>query len=586
MRSSGEGYARGFSKFINPEKEESLIAQMPIYAQHNILKRVWEDDVPQLMSDDEKTYKAAKITLTQSTKKDSSKMKIAAKNAILLPFQTNEEDGTLTFLPFKFDEKKAQDAQILKSIAKLNDYGDDVGLFVTAYRRQSQQTLPVVGNLNEISMDTFPDYFPRLKHAIELYKRGAWKKQENIKAEEVRNIVGYLNNSSNFNQEGSLAKLSALALIQPVEEEDLITSKYANYKMLKFDKTKVDAKRNEIFKRFTGATVDDFNVRFDANTDVVTKLTKYVRNEVNETTSPGGFVRGLKKTFGALAAPSGQVAQLVQFIAGTDKRYNVSQGGLKKGTTFATLEAIVRKIKDEGGIEAELSAIKENEGLMIVLAANMARALDPAGRLSNQDFEVQLKRLGDSGFFGTKAGSLRSLKSVVDEFNTQFKKLEAFKVIADNSSRGFSRPQLQILKANKVFDSMETRTRVLFGENKGGGIVTFDESKTQTLNSLIGPNGGPTTIKIDTNGKEHFFEGNVKVPRSFYNESQGSGVNQNNNTGQNLKPNNQIENNQEQQTITVKSSDIMGGTNSTGFILRGMEGRYRQLPDGSFTRIK
>ena len=148
-------------------------------------------------SDDEIAYEIAKKHHQKNTAKDPLKMKIAEKNAIILPFQS-EKDGSLTFLPLKFNEKQSSDAKILKSIAKLNNFGDDVGRFVTAYRRETQLGIPDQAGFTEVSMKNFPQYFPRINHAIQLYRRGAWKKAENMTTKETQRTVAYLNNSSNF----------------------------------------------------------------------------------------------------------------------------------------------------------------------------------------------------------------------------------------------------------------------------------------------------------------------------------------------------------------------------------------------------
>ena len=51
----------------------------------------------------------------------------------------------------------------------------------------------------------------------------------------------------------------------------------------------------------------------------------------------------------------------------------------------------------------------------------MARAVDPSGRLSNQDFEVQMRRLGASGLFMAKANNSKVLRRCSKEdFNTSF----------------------------------------------------------------------------------------------------------------------------------------------------------------------
>jgi hypothetical protein len=61
------------------------------------------------------------------------------------------------------------------------------------------------------------------------------------------------------------------------------------------------------------------------------------------------------------------------------------------------------------------------DALKLTLAAKMARAVDPSGRLSNQDFEIQLQRLGQTGIFTTQEGSLEKLKVVLEEFEARDK---------------------------------------------------------------------------------------------------------------------------------------------------------------------
>ena len=575
LKSSAQIYGMGLVRSVSGETGE-LIGQPKPFAGYEVLKETYIDGVNK-QSDDEIAYEIAKKHHQKNTAKDPLKMKIAEKNAIILPFQS-EKDGSLTFLPLKFNEKQSSDAKILKSIAKLNNFGDDVGRFVTAYRRETQLGIPDQAGFTEVSMKNFPQYFPRINHAIQLYRRGAWKKAENMTTKETQRTIAYLNNSSNFSQASPLAKISALAMIQSVDEADLNIYKYNDIDIINFDLKDVNESKDAIFKRFTDATVGEFNQKYQANQEVVTKLNQYVLNTLTEDTSPGGAARGLKKLFGGFVAPSGQIGQLMQFIGGKNKRYNLSGGDLKKGTTFETLQKVVEKIKNEGGIEDELTKIQENESLMIVLAANMARALDPAGRLSNQDFEVQLRRLGNSGFFGTKAGSVASLQTVVKEFLNEYKKIDVFATILSNSERGFNRPQLQLLKANKRFNSMTDKILGLVGETKGGSGLTFDETKSFVSQTLVGPSGRPITIKYDSNNNEYYFEGDNRVDEKQIVQKGTTKVLPS-------EENNEVPkvNNVQQQSFRIKLGDIIGGNNSKGFLLKNRKGRFKQNPDGTFS---
>lgn len=576
MKTAADTYSSGVVASINPKGSAELLATPIPFKGFEILKNTFIDG-QQEESDDEIQYKLAREFYSKNTKKDPLKMRNAEKNAILLPFQ-RQRNGELVFIPLKFNEKQSSDAKVLKSISRLNGFDDDVGRFVTAYRRETELGIPEEGDFTEVSMNNFPQYFPRINHAIQLYRRGAWKKAENMSPKEVQQTVGYLNNSSNFSQASPLAKISALAMIQSVDEADLNINKYSNVSTFKFDLKNVNKSKDEIFKRFTDATIGEFNMKYKANKDVVTKLNDYVMNSVNEDTSPGGFAQGLKKIFGGFVVPSGQIGQLMQLIGGKDKRYNVSGGDLKKGTTFETLQKAVENVKNEGGLESELTGILENESLMIVLAANMARALDPAGRLSNQDFEVQLRRLGNSGFFGTKAGSLASLQTVVKEFMSEFRKIDVFATIVSNSERGFNRPQLQLLKANKRFNSMTDKILGLTGETKGSSGLTFDETKSFVSTTLVGPNGRAVTIKYDSNNNEYYFEGNKRIDEKQIVPKGTAKVLPS-------EENNQVPkvNNVQQESFRINSGDIMGGSNSKGFLLRGRKGRFKQNPDGTFS---
>ena len=83
-----------------------------------------------------------------------------------------------------------------------------------------------------------------------------------------------------------------------------------------------------------------------------------------------------------------------------------------KDISLKRIEEIIKKVRGEGH-----SIYKDtlNLGLqesMIIFLASMAEAVDPSGRLSNQDFEVQMRRLGASGLFMAKERKVVMLKDV------------------------------------------------------------------------------------------------------------------------------------------------------------------------------
>ena len=64
----------------------------------------------------------------------------------------------------------------------------------------------------------------------------------------------------------------------------------------------------------------------------------------------------------------------------------------------------------------------------------MARAVDPSGRLSNQDFEIQLRRLGDASF--TTPGEIkRKLNLIKKEFEADLEFKNMLKRVMDDQSK-------------------------------------------------------------------------------------------------------------------------------------------------------
>jgi len=76
---------------------------------------------------------------------------------------------------------------------------------------------------------------------------------------------------------------------------------------------------------------------------------------------------------------------------------------------------VVERVNKDLDLGINLEAMTEADVLRLTLAADMARAVDPSGRLSNQDFEIQLRRLGATKL-GTKAQIRIALNTVRNQF--------------------------------------------------------------------------------------------------------------------------------------------------------------------------
>lgn len=108
----------------------------------------------------------------------------------------------------------------------------------------------------------------------------------------------------------------------------------------------------------------------------------------------------------------GQAKQASDIFLSGDPVYDTFNQDLKEGTSASDLLETVKKYIPEKRLEQ----LSKMDALRLTLAAKMARAVDPSGRLSNQDFEIQLQRLGGSGWFTDQKGALTKLNTVLEEF--------------------------------------------------------------------------------------------------------------------------------------------------------------------------
>ena len=104
----------------------------------------------------------------------------------------------------------------------------------------------------------------------------------------------------------------------------------------------------------------------------------------------------------------GAAGKLVSGFLGFFKKGSIDEGTFKSGGFVSQLANSYENDVDAGllqTLQTNLNdayktdvALGEAEALRIVAAFEMARAFDPAGRLSNMDVEMQLARLGGAGF--------------------------------------------------------------------------------------------------------------------------------------------------------------------------------------------
>ena len=475
----------------------------------DLLKDLLDD---QVLGEDESSIQS----LLKSHKAGSSKASqmgvpplFDEKNMFFLKFS----DGS--FKPFKFvDEenglKAKQKLTALRSLAKKNGFGTDaMGLskFVIAYRQLLQKpladgTLATIGDEVIASPNAVRSEFTDLFHSINLEHLGAGSKIINMTGSQRANVINYLKSKFTYrNAENQLvynkgAAVRALAAVTQVPQSDL---QAAQDQDLGVTLTAPNQFADDMFFDTVGIKAVDFLEKYEATRRTVKGIDKLKELKLTEA-SASGLVAWAKETIGNIVIPTGTLDQLGEFMVGGNS--TKIKGSLKKGTTKETLMDIVRRLNTDefdGTLIKSVGNLSEQQAYMITLAADMARAVDPSGRLSNQDFEVQLRRLGKAGLFQSKIGELSALKQVEDDFKTRLSRIEIIASVLSDASAGgkrLTKAELQVLHANKRYNGLEAILEKAQGETTG-----------KTTGSI------PTVEQIEN---DVIKQGDVELPRYFF----------------------------------------------------------------------
>ena len=475
----------------------------------DLLKDLLDD---QVLGEDESSIQS----LLKSHKAGSSKASqmgvpplFDEKNMFFLKFS----DGS--FKPFKFvDEenglKAKQKLTALRSLAKKNGFGTDaMGLskFVIAYRQLLQKpladgTLATIGDEVIASPNAVRSEFTDLFHSINLEHLGAGSKIINMTGSQRANVINYLKSKFTYrNAENQLvynkgAAVRALAAVTQVPQSDL---QAAQDQDLGVTLTAPNQFADDMFFDTVGIKAVDFLEKYEATRRTVKGIDNLKELKLTEA-SASGLVAWAKETIGNIVIPTGTLDQLGEFMFGGNS--TKIKGSLKKGTTKETLMDIVRRLNTDefdGTLIKSVGNLSEQQAYMITLAADMARAVDPSGRLSNQDFEVQLRRLGKAGLFQSKIGELSALKQVEDDFKTRLSRIEIIASVLSDASAGgkrLTKAELQVLHANKRYNGLEAILEKAQGETTG-----------KTTGSI------PTVEQIEN---DVIKQGDVELPRYFF----------------------------------------------------------------------
>ena len=223
------------------------------------------------------------------------------------------------------------------------------------------------------------------------------------------------------------AMAQAVSLLVTTPEGTFVKTRSYRYSGNVNQKTQAIGTGAEFVEKITGLKADDFNEGLKAQTEAVDYLDRLIGLEEEIGKQVGtGWIRDTASFFARFGIQIAQGPQAIGALFGANEDFAATA----PGTNQADLQEVVKKVIP--GID--LNNISEAEAIRLTLAAKMARAVDPSGRLSNQDFEIQLRRLGDAAF--TTPGEIKTkLNLIKKEFESDLEYKNMLKRVMDDQSK-------------------------------------------------------------------------------------------------------------------------------------------------------
>lgn len=148
----------------------------------------------------------------------------------------------------------------------------------------------------------------------------------------------------------------------------------------------------------------------------------------------------------------------------------------------------------DAGLSAELEAFR------VGLAFQMARAADPSGRLSNQDIELQMVRLG--GPFRTIDDAVAATGVVLDQFKEEVAKYKVFRDFGAGTGN-MSDADAGVIDAAIVIKDMErtaNRVGTIVQETQAAAATSFENRSQNPSANFTAADGSEVYMALDDSG--------------------------------------------------------------------------------------
>jgi len=275
-----------------------------------------------------------------------------------------------------------------------------------------------------------------------------------------------------------------------------------------------DMTGQEFVEMLTGLDSNDFDEGLRAQRDAVQYLDQLEKLEIDIAQQLG---TGWVARTAAFAARFGIQLQTVPTAVSTLSTVFSSSSdfsALADDTELSDLQATIERV----GISGTLQDLSVSDSLRLTLAAKMARAVDPAGRLSNQDFEVQLRRLGTGNFLSAEE-IVEKIRTVRKEFEKDLAFKNRLNNVKDNKT-GLTPQTAREVQASLTLRNMEGLVYGASGQEQiAGSQATQTQSNTQTQQTTL-PAGQTLPQYTTPNGTVTSYYG--PIGNQFFLDPQGT----------------------------------------------------------------
>lgn len=427
---------------------------------------------------------------------------ILRDNEFLLPtgFKNilGDEDAVVTAEKLGLD---SQEVKSLSGLASLQGY-NDLGEFI--YTSANLYTKPA-------------DFIDGINHTAMLFKMNAHEPR----SMQERSAIGKYLTDNGFDDDPLKAAYVMAPLI--INKQDLAAKELKTYGIQAvLDKSDFNAN----WKKLTGKTLDKFDEIYRATGDAEAKLIRFNKLLSQATLKPENFVTEAFKFVRSIFGETGTVDQVLTLIKGVD---DTNRAAIRErlNTEFANYD----QTTDEGKLLAQIAVLK------YTIAADLARAEDDQGRLSDQDLQRNLNKLGTFGF-GTLEDARTSAKEVLFDVQRRLKNLDVINEVrtrsessrfinladrkllqgdrmARNSILQYKRDNPDLAKMREVasginYDDLfnEEKYEVeLDLKGKDGGVVYQNK---QTGNYIVADPSTKKVLKVLTNESQYFEHVEIK----------------------------------------------------------------------------